>query len=351
MSSNNHQKNINNKAFDYINNAYINVKQEKMKIEADIEADNLEIKSKSIKLKESNDIFDINKQMFSASGEKIEKSKQDELVKEIHKTKRKLPQEENRLAEIKSELEIIEYIQKCIIAKSENEEDIEDDEVNQINKKEFGMKLLEAQEQERNRIAMDLHDSTVQNLTTLIHKIELVSKYLGVDNERVRLEINTLNDNIKFIIKDMREIIYDLRPMSLNDLGLNSTINQLIENLRKKNSIQILFKTVNEEPVLDQVLKLTIYRIIQEACVNCIKHANASHLTISISYNKEDIFISVADDGIGIDNSERSGEKNFGLSIMREKVLLLSGKIDIYSKKSGTVIEIVLPYSEREETQ
>jgi two-component system sensor histidine kinase DegS len=87
-----------------------------------------------------------------------------------------------------------------------------------------GLSLLEAQEIERQRIARDLHDTTVQNLTSMVHKAELCIKLIDIDTVRAKLELNTMSNTIKTVINDMRGIIYNLKPMTLDDLGLTITV-------------------------------------------------------------------------------------------------------------------------------
>lgn len=212
---------------------------------------------------------------------------------------------------------------------------------------EFAIKLLETQEIERKRIARDLHDSPVQNLTNLVHKSELCIKLVDIDTIRTKLELESLINIIHKTIDDMREIIYDLRPMSIDDLGLVVTVERYINKLMSENeNINIKFNIKNEEIVLMPVVKITLFRIIQEACNNTLKHANASEISILIIYEKDQIILEIKDNGKGFDYGKikKSENKNFGLSIMRERVYLLSGKMDINSEPDkGTEIYVTVP--------
>lgn len=209
-----------------------------------------------------------------------------------------------------------------------------------------GLGILEAQEIERQRIARDLHDTTVQNLTSLVHKSELCIKLQDIDSIRAKLELNAMSNTLKMVINDMRGIIYNLKPMTLDDLGLTITIQRFANRILYLHNIQVKV-TSNEEPKeILSVIKLTIFRIIQEACNNVIKHANATFILIDIKYLESNINVSIKDNGIGFDIGNNTSEhsSSFGLSIMKERISLLSGSLDINSEKGkGTCITLSVP--------
>lgn len=216
---------------------------------------------------------------------------------------------------------------------------------------DIGLNILELQEQDRQRIARDLHDSTVQNLTSLIHKCELSTKFVDIDPVRTRLELLTISNTLKSVINEIREIIFNLKPMSLDDLGLIMTIERFINQLMNHHDIEIKLKYNEERNDILPVINLSIFRIIQEACNNAIKHANAKCIEIDIKYDENHINITIKDDGKGFDTNEIKDRitqdyTGCGLSIMKERVYLLSGTLDIQSKiNKGTIINISVPYS------
>lgn len=216
---------------------------------------------------------------------------------------------------------------------------------------DIGLNILELQEQDRQRIARDLHDSTVQNLTSLIHKCELSTKFVDIDPVRTRLELLTISNTLKSVINEIREIIFNLKPMSLDDLGLIMTIERYINQLMNHHDIEIKLKYNEERNDILPVINLSIFRIIQEACNNAIKHANAKCIEIDIKYDENHINITIKDDGKGFDTNEIKDRitqdyTGCGLSIMKERVYLLSGTLDIQSKiNKGTIINISVPYS------
>jgi two-component system sensor histidine kinase DegS len=210
-----------------------------------------------------------------------------------------------------------------------------------------GLSILEAQEIERQRIARDLHDSTVQNLTSLVHKAELCIKLIEIDSIRAKLELNAMSNTIKTVINEMRGIIYNLKPMSLDDIGLTVTVDRYASRIMDLNNINIYVKANEETKEIHPVIKLTLFRIIQEACNNVIKHAKATTINIDIVYDENMVNVSIKDNGSGfsINHGEGNGQSSsFGLSIMRERMSLLSGKVDIKSEKGlGTTVTVSAP--------
>lgn len=218
----------------------------------------------------------------------------------------------------------------------------------------LGLKILEAQEIDRQRIARDLHDSTVQNLTSLIHKCELCLRLIDIDPVRTKLELNTMTNTIKAVINEIREIIYNLKPMSLEDLGLITTIERYINQLMMNHEIKINLTYNDERLDLLPVFKHSIFRMIQEACNNVIKHAEAKTIDIDIIFNEKHITASITDDGKGFDVESMksyvaSDYSRYGLSIMRERVNLLSGTMKIQSTiDKGTIVTITVPITKSE---
>lgn len=217
---------------------------------------------------------------------------------------------------------------------------------------ELRKKFLNIQESEKNRIARELHDTTVQNLTSLVHKTELCMKLVDMDTVRAKLEMQTMINTLKDSINELRQIIYGLKPMSLDDFGLSVTVRKFIEQLNLEIKPKFFLEIEGFEPKdIDPVVSLTLFRIIQEACNNVIKHAQAERVDILIDYMDDLINVIVIDDGKGFDHDEDVKKKNplsgFGLSIMKERTYLLSGtlKIDYNDEndKTGTKIIVSIP--------
>lgn len=215
---------------------------------------------------------------------------------------------------------------------------------NSINiKNESNLNVLDMQECERQRIARDLHDTSLQNLAHLVHKTELVSMYIDKDPLQAKLELATVNKNLKVIIEEIRNTIFDLRPMSFDDLGLKDSFDRLFYKLKEMNS-SIEFDIHIEEIASDNSLVLlNIFRVVQEASVNAINHSKATKLYVDIKQKENNCEIIVEDNGCGFSEQEVD-KKHFGLSIMKERIRLLGGKVIIDSVHGkGTNIIISIP--------
>ena len=208
--------------------------------------------------------------------------------------------------------------------------------------------MLETQEVERQRIARDLHDSVVQNMTNIVHKAEYASMIMDSDPIKAKLELKTIQKNTRDIISEIRDVIYNLRPMSFDDIGFDITIERELARLQNISGIKFKYRPSGTFEKIDHVIELTLFRIIQEACNNAIKHSKATVIEVSIESFSDHISLQISDDGIGFDfdsiTSSPNSKSGFGLSMMKERVFLLSGKIDFNSiKGKGTIISVDVP--------
>lgn len=202
--------------------------------------------------------------------------------------------------------------------------------------------ILSFQEAERKRIADELHDTTVQELVYLSQQLDLTNLYFDKDVNQARLELASARKSIKDIIEGIRSTIYDLHPMSLDDIGWDAAFTCLQQEI-EKNNIHVIFHIEKPENI-NQICAVTIYRIIREACINVIKHAEATELTVRMmEHDDEKLLIEIIDNGIGFSNKKKE-ENHFGMQMMKERIDLLSGSFDIMSqRKKGTKITIYIP--------
>ena len=208
--------------------------------------------------------------------------------------------------------------------------------------------VLDIQEKERTRIARELHDSSLQNLTHIIHEIELSSKFIDQDSIRAKLELASCSQNLKRTINEIRDTIFNLRPMSFDDLGFKKCVENFVDVCLGQ------FRGVQMECDVDEIKAadlylVTVYRIMNEAVMNSLKHSKGDKISLSVKEKENNLVIKISDNGKGfsvdkvlkeIDNRE----KHFGLSIMKERVYLLNGTIKMDSQPDdGTRIEILIP--------
>ncbi|HHY90985.1 MAG TPA: sensor histidine kinase [Clostridiales bacterium] len=218
-------------------------------------------------------------------------------------------------------------------------------------KQELGIKIIKAQEVERQRIAREIHDGCAQLMANSVLKAELCEKLIGTrSEEEIKYELQQLKDSLRYCLKDVRKIIYDLRPMSLDDLGLIPTIERYIRNFEEETQIHISFSCTEYPVTIDPSIQLAIFRIIQEGLNNIRKYSKASTVVLKLEIVKDFVHLLIIDDGVGFCVEEKlnqsKDEKNsgFGLYIMKERAQLLRGKFDIQSDLGiGTRIKVTIP--------
>lgn len=210
--------------------------------------------------------------------------------------------------------------------------------------------VLDVQEKERQRIARDLHDTSLQSLAYLVYKVELVSLYMDKDPVKAKLELAGFKNDIKRVIDEIRNYIFDMRPMSFDDLGIRETLEKLFNMLNPDDKFIIEYeiddlKNESKNPQINLFL-ITIYRIIQECIQNAIQHSEGTKIYVSLKKMNDKYEIIVKDNGKGFNIKEAfHKDKHFGLSVLHERVFLLNGEINI-NTAHGTSITIEIPIKE-----
>lgn len=238
-----------------------------------------------------------------------------------------------------------EHENKCL--ELENRRSILEDRINRIESflrdEEYNLKVLKIQEEERQRIARDLHDTSLQNLTHLIHKIELCNLYIDKDSVQAKLELSVISRCLKESIDEIRNTIFNLRPMTFDDLGLKAAFETLLDNINECQKYKVI-KNIDNVSCENNLILVTIYRIIQECLNNIVKHAECSMIHFSCKCVENICILDVEDNGKGFVIKNIGEERHFGLSLMKERTELLNGKIKIDSHiGKGTKIHIEIP--------
>ncbi len=221
-------------------------------------------------------------------------------------------------------------------------------------KQQFGLKIIEAQEIERKRLSREIHDGPAQMLANILIRSEIVDLAFREGNVDHALgEVKSIRENIRSSLHEVRRIIYDLRPMALDDLGLFPTIRKHVKTMSEYSGIPIELVLLGEEKRLDSNYEVAIFRLVQEALQNAINHAEANTINVIIESLNNQITVVIKDDGIGFDGCIEDSKKNsFGLIGMRERVEILEGELVINSKiGEGTVVKIKVPYNSEENTK
>ncbi|MFS0725868.1 sensor histidine kinase [Paenibacillus sp. 1P07SE] len=217
------------------------------------------------------------------------------------------------------------------------------------NRQAIGLKIILAQEEERKRIAREIHDGPAQSLAHLVLRTEIAERMLQKKEfGLVQDELVDLKGQVRLGIEEIRKIIFNLRPMALDDLGLVPTLRKYVQDFEEKARIRTTFETVGREIRLPSAMEAAIYRLVQEAYTNALKHASPSIVSLGITYQAHIVKIVIQDNGTGfhVDLTEAKAKDNssFGLIGMRERVELLEGRMEIESAiNQGTKITIHIP--------
>jgi len=203
--------------------------------------------------------------------------------------------------------------------------------------------ILSIQEEDRKRIARDLHDTSLQNLTHLIHQIELSGLYIDQDPIQAKLELSLVNKKIREIIDEIRNTIFNLRPMTFDDLGLKAVFERLADSINEDKQYEIELD-VEDVSCETNIILVTIYRVVHECLNNIVKHAEATKISLSCRCIENNCHIVISDNGKGFSDMTDDGTKHFGIFCMKERIKLLGGKIYIDSSPEwGTTISINVP--------
>jgi signal transduction histidine kinase len=200
---------------------------------------------------------------------------------------------------------------------------------------------IAAAEEERRRWARELHDETLQALGSL--RVLLASALRRGEEGGPERAMRQAIEDIEREIENLRAIISDLRPSLLDDLGLEPAIEALIER-RRQSGLEIINTTSlgpADQQVLPPELETTVYRLLQEALTNIVKHAGATVVHVNIELAGGRVVVGVRDDGVGFDTS--SPTPGFGLSGIRERVYLAGGELELTSGSAGTLLRATIP--------
>ena len=210
--------------------------------------------------------------------------------------------------------------------------------------KELTQRIVDTQEEERGRVARELHDSISQILVGVRFALDIARRRLMAGDARAGENLDKGIDSLKGAINEVRRISRDLRPGVLDDLGLGPALRTLADEFSVRTGIRVHFETAVFRNRLRQEAKIALYRIGQEALTNIERHAQASEVSISLRAARTGIVLRIEDDGVGLP-SRRSGATGLGLRNMAERVEQLDGRLSFAAGKGGrgTVIEARLP--------
>lgn len=209
--------------------------------------------------------------------------------------------------------------------------------------------IILAQEEERKRISREIHDGPAQTLASLTMRIDYCLEQPGLPEPLVE-ELKELKESVIRSLKDIRRFIFDLRPMALDDLGLLPTLEQFISGFKNRTGVPVYVDTDGERVFLGGEKELAVFRVIQEATNNALRHSNPNsvHIFLKFDEKKQRLSVVIKDDGSGFDVAELrkvyANLKKLGLISMEERVRIAGGEFTIVSDPgSGTVVSFWVP--------
>jgi len=207
---------------------------------------------------------------------------------------------------------------------------------------ELSKRLINAQEEERRRLARELHDDLSQRMALLSFELEQLRQTKKPGDRHLRIE--SLQDQIKEISADIHRLSYKLHPSKLDHLGLAPAIKSLCEELSTKGKLEVSLEQTGFPADLPKDVTLCVFRIAQEALQNCTKHSGAASAHLVLKHTSDEVQLSVSDDGCGFEMKSDTVGKGLGFTSMRERLRIVGGKMKIHSRPmQGTLIEVSVP--------
>lgn len=204
-------------------------------------------------------------------------------------------------------------------------------------------KLIEAQESEHKRLAQELHDGVGQSLYTISVALQAIEAH--VHDDKLHSYLSEVRNELEKVMNDVKSYSYQLRPQSLDQLGLVPTVRSLLSSLKIKLPMTMFSFETNLEERLNSSTEINVYRVIQEALHNIMKYSHATEVKISLLRKNEEIFLNIDDNGVGFHPDQQ--KEGLGLKHMEERMDQLNGTFEIHSKPGeGTKIVGSIPCKE-----
>jgi formate dehydrogenase gamma subunit len=209
-------------------------------------------------------------------------------------------------------------------------------------------KVIKAQEEERRRIARELHDETSQALTALVVGLETAALTPGMEKGGIQEKLAELRELAVETLEDVHRLIYDLRPSVLDDLGLAAGLRWYAENRLQPAGVRVRVMVTGEEKRMPTEVETALFRIGQEAISNAVRHAQAAYVLVSLDFQDGSVTLEVEDDGVGFDvpsvTDSSAPRLGWGILGMQERAILLGGTTEIISEPgSGTLVKVSIP--------
>ncbi|HEY3333745.1 MAG TPA: sensor histidine kinase [Candidatus Limnocylindrales bacterium] len=216
---------------------------------------------------------------------------------------------------------------------------------------ELQMRIVEAQEAERARLAQEIHDGPAQALSNAIFQVEFIERVFESDSRMARQELRFLRELLRRELGDVRSFIGQLRPPVLVELGLDGSIVDTVSTQAALSGLKIAVDLTAPSGSLPEAAQTVVLRIVQEALQNVRKHATATNVVVTTALDSGEWVVEVRDDGRGFDTGAVAarGRRNFGLQFMRERAELIGARFEVRSRpEAGTVVRLAIPVARKE---
>lgn len=215
-------------------------------------------------------------------------------------------------------------------------------------RRELASQLLSAQENERRRISLEIHDELAQSLSALKLRFSLLADKLRKDQAQLKEESKAILDFVDKIIEDTRRLTRDLSPSIIQGLKLSGSIQWMVHDFSKHTQIPVALSLVDMDELFNEEAQIVIYRIFQEALSNIRKHAQAKHVAVRVTTDGGHLVIQIEDDGNGFDMAEALNrhvtQRGLGLAALDERARMLEGALKITTQKGkGTSMTVTIP--------
>ena len=215
-------------------------------------------------------------------------------------------------------------------------------------REEFGHQLLDAQESERRRIASELHDSLGQNLSVIKNRAHLARQSAFAQPDTTA-HLEAIERIISDAITETRSLAHNLRPPHIDEIGLTDCLNGLIQEVSQSSDIRFERRLENVDDIFKDEKATNVYRIVQEALNNLVKHSHATKAVVTLQRDVRTVQLRVADDGVGFDIQKMTSRRGLGLTSITERARMLGGKLEVESApRKGTQLTVELPFSDGE---
>jgi two-component system, NarL family, sensor histidine kinase DegS len=214
------------------------------------------------------------------------------------------------------------------------------------------IRVIQTEEAAKQSLVREMHDGPASSLSNFILQAEICQRFFDVNPDRAKTELNALKSAAASTFSDVKDFIFDLRPMMLDDLGVVPTLRRYVESFQEKNGVTVPITVTGVERRLESHIEVTIFRGVQELLSNALSHAQATQIQVLLDLNQAQILAVVEDNGSGfnVEDALNNNNRTIGLTSLRERIEMLGGELNVQSSLGqGSRIEFTIPVEETDQ--